>query len=266
MSLNLKSRIFAGVLTLLSVISASSQTTADKTKKETPPPREESRPQPRPEPKPEPRPEPKPEPRSQPRQESRPEVSQEEKSYQAPRQEQPREQPVRNNGRTLSGGEYRPAAPAAGYRQTAPLGEHEYHYSLGANHPGTRIILPDETPAFRRARVYNTRNNGLHITPEYFAANFGVSHPVHFPSTGSPYFVPYRGEWYCQVNGAYFGVMGPLPNAWNTAIDNLYIDIGDDGNYYLYDSAQPDFAIQLTYVQRMGDDQADYPDSGNPDQ
>jgi hypothetical protein len=58
--------------------------------------------------------------------------------------------------------------------------------------------------------------------------------------------------------------MGAIPNGWKIFVDNLYIDIGDDGNYYLYDSAYPDFTVQLTFVDTVGDDQADYPDSGNP--
>jgi hypothetical protein len=32
--------------------------------------------------------------------------------------------------------------------------------------------------------------------------------------------------------------------------------LGDDGNYYLYDASSPDSAVQLTFVQNVGDDQA----------
>jgi hypothetical protein len=97
----------------------------------------------------------------------------------------------------------------------------------------------------------------LRIRSDYFAANYGVNHPFHFLSSGPPYVVRYGDEWYWQVNGAYFGLMGPLPGTWNAALDDLYIDLGEDGNYYLYDRAQPDLAIQLTFVQAVGDDQID---------
>jgi hypothetical protein len=251
---------FVGMLALLLVVSASSQTITDKDKPktQTPPPRQESRPKPSQEYRPEPR----------------QETPREERPYPAPRQGQSGDQPTRKNNEYApssreyhpAGGEYHPGAPAAVYRQTAPLHEHEYGYHLGANHPGTGVVTPTDTPAFRRARVYNTRINGVHVSPEYFATNFGMNHQFHFPSAGPPYFVLYQGEWYCQVNGTTFGVMGALPAAWNVAMENLYIDIGDDGNYYLYDTNQPNIAIQLTFVQAKGDDQADYPDSGNPDQ
>jgi hypothetical protein len=49
--------------------------------------------------------------------------------------------------------------------------------------------------------------------------------------------------------------MGPLPGNWGFQTDYLYIDIGDDGNYYLYDAQFPDAAVQLTFVQNIGDDQ-----------
>jgi len=68
------------------------------------------------------------------------------------------------------------------------------------------------------------------------------------------------------MGGLNFGLMGALPGNWNVAFDGLYVDVGDDGNYYLYDRNQPGLAIQLTYVQNLGDDQAQYADSGDPDQ
>jgi hypothetical protein len=271
------------ILALLSVASSSSQTTdKDKTKKQTPPPKSVSNPssgqQSKPETKQEaPREErPYQAPRQDPGQQSRPEKKQETpregRPYKAPSQVQPRnEQPRQSNANATSSREYRPsggvyhpsdaeyhpAASASEYHQTAPLRENEHRYNLGANHPGTRVVTPPESPAFRRARVYNTRFNGQHISPDYFAANFGSSHEFHFPAASPPYFVLYQGEWYCQVNGVTFGVMGVVPPAWNVAYDNLHIDIGDDGNYYLYDTNQPDLAIQLTFVQAKGDDQAD---------
>jgi hypothetical protein len=50
--------------------------------------------------------------------------------------------------------------------------------------------------------------------------------------------------------------MGPIPGNWALATDSLYVDVGDDGNYYLYDAQFPNVAVQLTFVQNIGDDQA----------
>jgi hypothetical protein len=65
-----------------------------------------------------------------------------------------------------------------------------------------------------------------------------------------------RGEWYFNWNGGTFGIIGQMPAYWGFQTDNLYIDIGDDGNYYLYDSQFPGVAVQLTFVQNVGDDQS----------
>jgi hypothetical protein len=44
--------------------------------------------------------------------------------------------------------------------------------------------------------------------------------------------------------------------------------MGDDGNYYLYDAQFPNVAVQLTFVQNVGEDQAgaDQDDSDEDDQ
>ena len=46
------------------------------------------------------------------------------------------------------------------------------------------------------------------------------------------------------------------------------IGMGDDGNYYLYDAQFPNVAVQLTFVQNVGEDQAgaDQDDSDEDDQ
>lgn len=137
----------------------------------------------------------------------------------------------------------------------------QIHPSLGANHQNTTVLRPaNVTPVMRRAMTYNTRPGGVHMLPDYFAGHFGYSHGFHFigwgPNCPTCGFTLFNGEWYFTWNGGMFGVMGPIPGNWALATDYLYIDIGDDGNYYLYDSQFPDFAVQLTYVQNMGDDQA----------
>jgi hypothetical protein len=47
-----------------------------------------------------------------------------------------------------------------------------------------------------------------------------------------------------------------MPGNWSFQTDYLYIGLGEDGNYYLYDAQFPDLAVQLTFVQNIGDDQA----------
>jgi hypothetical protein len=105
--------------------------------------------------------------------------------------------------------------------------------------------------------TYNTRPGGVHIDPDYFASHYGPNHGFHF-TQGAPTYglTSFNGEWYFNWNGGNFGVMGLLPGNWGLLTDNLYIDVGDDGNYYLYDSQFPGFAVQLTFVQNIGDDQA----------
>jgi hypothetical protein len=131
----------------------------------------------------------------------------------------------------------------------------------GLPHPNVNVVRPQVvTPALRHAMTYNTRPNGAHILPEYFASHFGSAHGFHFngwgPGCPNCGFMQFSGEWYFNWNGANFGLMSQIPGNWELATDNLYVDIGDDGNYYLYDAQFPDVAVQLTFVQNLGDDQA----------
>jgi hypothetical protein len=135
--------------------------------------------------------------------------------------------------------------------------------NLGANHPNTSVLRPAAiTPVMRHAMTYNSRPGGIHINPTYFATHFGREHRLHFTnSAGGPCIYAcelrlFGGEWYFNGNGGWFGLMGPLPGNWGFQTDYLYIDVGDDGNYYLYDAQFPDVAVQLTFVQNLGDDQA----------
>jgi hypothetical protein len=118
------------------------------------------------------------------------------------------------------------------------------------------------TPALQHAMTYNSRPGGVHIIPEYFATHYGYAHGFHFtnyaggPCVGDCGFSVFGGEWYFNWNGGWFGIMGQLPGNWAYQTDYLYIGIGDDGNYYLYDAQFPDLAVQLTFVQNVGDDQA----------
>jgi hypothetical protein len=133
--------------------------------------------------------------------------------------------------------------------------------SSGLNHPNVNVVRPQTvTPAIRRAMTYNTRPGGVHILPEYFASHYGPAHGFHFtgwgPGCPTCGFTLFSSEWYFNWNGGNFGVIGPIPGKWALGTDYLYVDIGDDGNYYLYDTQFPDVAVQLTFVQSMGDDQA----------
>jgi hypothetical protein len=130
----------------------------------------------------------------------------------------------------------------------------------GPRHPNVNVVRPlVVTPALRRAMSYNTRPNGIRILPEYFAGHFGSAHGFHFngwgPGCPTCGFMQFRGELYFNLNGANFGLMGQAPGNWGLATDYLYVDLGDDGNYYLYDAQFPDVAVQLTFVQNLGDDQ-----------
>jgi hypothetical protein len=124
----------------------------------------------------------------------------------------------------------------------------------GLGHSNTNVVRPP---------------NGVHITPEYFAGHFGRDHGFHFngwgPGCPTCGFTVLNGEWYFNWNGANFGLMSQVPGNWGLATDYLYVDIGDDGNYYLYDTQFPDVAVQLTFVQNLGDDQAGA-DQDNGDQ
>ena len=51
------------------------------------------------------------------------------------------------------------------------------------------------------------------------------------------------------------GIIVPLPENWESD-NNFYISVGGDGNFYLFNYAFPDFAIQVTALDTMGDDQS----------
>jgi hypothetical protein len=102
---------------------------------------------------------------------------------------------------------------------------------------------------------YNTRPGGIHIAPGYFATHYGRAYGFHFKDPANCCALR-GGEWYFNWNGGWFGLMGQFPGEWAVGMDYLYIDQGDDGNYYLYDAQFPNVAIQLTFVQNIGDDQA----------
>lgn len=135
--------------------------------------------------------------------------------------------------------------------------------NLGANHPNTIVARPAAlTPTIRHAMTYNRRPGGVHINPQYFAAHFGYANGFHFTRyaggacIGDCGLRQFGSEWYFNTDGVWFGIIGPMPGNWAFQTDSLYIDIGDDGNYYLYDAQFPDVAVQLTFVQNVGDDQA----------
>ena len=210
------------------------------------------------------------------------EQQQEQRQEQVREQEQQREQEQtrqreQQQARTQAQPENRTgyAPQSSTPRTNAP----EYHPSsniqpqgrpnLGANHPNTIVDRPAVlTPTVRRAMRYNTRPGGVHITPQYFATNFGDAHGFHFARytggacIGDCGLRQFGSEWYFNANGAWFGIIGAMPGNWGFETDYLYIDIGDDGNYYLYDAQFPDVAVQLTFVQNVGDDQAAADDEG----
>lgn len=125
--------------------------------------------------------------------------------------------------------------------------------SLGANHSNVTISRPPViTAAVRHAMSYNSRPNGVHIRPDYFASHYGRANVFHLSYGG---LIAFRGEFYFNFNGGSFGMIGSVPATWALAVDYLYIDLGDDGNYYLYDAQNPDVAVQITFVQNLGDDQ-----------
>jgi hypothetical protein len=139
----------------------------------------------------------------------------------------------------------------------------ESHPNIGVNHPSMTVVRPTViAPAMRRAMTYNTRPGGVHINPEYFATHYGYAHGFHFTNyaggscIGDCGLREFGGEWYFNWNDGWFGIMGQMPGDWAFQTDYLYIGIGDDGNYYLYDAQFPDVAVQLTFVQNPGDDQA----------
>jgi hypothetical protein len=104
-------------------------------------------------------------------------------------------------------------------------------------------------------------SRSVRINPDYFASHYGREHGFHFngwgPGCPTCGFTLVNSRWYFNWNGGYFHVLNPFPSSWALASDYLYIDIGDDGNYYLYDAQFPGVAVQLTFVQNPADDQDD---------
>jgi hypothetical protein len=159
--------------------------------------------------------------------------------------------------------EQRPSTGRTGLLQSENGAQRENRPNLGSSHPNTTVVRPMMiTPAIRHAMTYNTRPGGIRIRSEYFSAHYGRQHGFHFtryaggPCIGDCGLVAFGSEWYFNFNGGWFGIIGQLPGNWGFQSDDLYIDIGDDGNYYLYDAAFPDTAVQLTFVQTVGEDQA----------
>ncbi len=158
------------------------------------------------------------------------------------------------------------------FDQRRPEPQQRRYESEPENSPAYRRhnnVQPDSTTAIRHARTYNTRPGGVHINPDYFATHYGRAHGFHFdkyaggPCVGDCGLRVFRGEAYFTVNGGWFGIVGPMPDNWGFQTDYLYIDIGDDGNYYLYDAQFPGVAVQLTFVDNVGDDQAGAEDDQN---
>lgn len=146
--------------------------------------------------------------------------------------------------------------------EESPRVQRENRPNPGANHPNTTVVRPSVmSPAMRRATTYNTRR-GIHIDAAYFATHYGREHVFRFPRysggvcIGDCGFIVFGEEFYFNFNGGWFGIIGPMPGNWGFQTDDLYIDMGDDGNYYLYDAQFPGVAVQLTFVQNIGDDQA----------
>jgi hypothetical protein len=162
--------------------------------------------------------------------------------------------------------QYTPPAPRPQYTpptpRPAPQPASQYRSEPVPSEHTTVFRSTVNNPALRHAMTYNTRPGGVHINPEYFATHYGRAHGFHFtsyaggPCIGDCGLRVFGGEWYFNCNGGWFGIIGQMPVNWAFQTDDLYIDIGDDGNYYLYDSQFPDAAVQLTFVQNIGDDQA----------
>jgi len=47
---------------------------------------------------------------------------------------------------------------------------------------------------------------------------------------------------YFNFNGGWFGMTSPIPGNW-TIRDFLYVGMGQDGNYYLYNPQFPDVSV-----------------------
>jgi hypothetical protein len=183
-------------------------------------------------------------------------------------QRQREQEQERQRAQAHSEPENRPQARPANVPQNVAPENHPYNNvqpkapNLGANHRTASVARPTViSAAMRRAMTYNTRPGGMHINPDYFASHYGPTHGFHFPNysggacVGDCGLRQFNGEWYFSWNGGVFGLMGPMPGNWGFQTDYLYIDIGDDGNYYLYDAQFPDLAVQLTFVPTVGADQ-----------
>jgi hypothetical protein len=157
-----------------------------------------------------------------------------------------------------------------------PTGAH-----LESHSNQSTVVRPAQvTPAIHRAMRYNqVRANGSYrwrLSNGFIADRFGNSHLFHIHGTdwvtfGSPfnYGLSFAPEAYFQLPGsalyppAWFGVLGPFPSNWMLGADDLYIVVGDDGNYYLCDATYPGVEIQVAAVQNVGDDQS--VDPADPD-
>jgi hypothetical protein len=172
-------------------------------------------------------------------------------SYTPPPAPRPAPRPEPKPENSLESHPYNASAENRSYNNVQP----DSRAGLGVNHPNTTVFRPTAiTPALRRAMTYNTLPGGIRINPSYFATHYGRAYGFRFNNPANCCVV--RGnEWYFTMNGAWFGLMGQFPGDWDLGIDYLYIDLGDDGNYYLYDAKFPDVAIQLTFMQNIGDDQ-----------
>jgi hypothetical protein len=160
--------------------------------------------------------------------------------------------------------------------EETPRAQRENRPNLDANHPNTTVVRQSvASPAMRRAMTYNNRH-GIHIDPAYFATHYGREHVFRFPRysgrvcIGDCGFIVFGEELYFNLNGGWFGIIGPTPGNWAFQTDDLYIDIGDDGNYYLYDAQFPGVAVQLTFVQNgiieraMAEEVTEFPGSPLP--
>jgi hypothetical protein len=177
----------------------------------------------------------------------------------------PQPQPEQRQTYVQPGQDYKPQNARPGndqYNSYQSGSSPDIRPNLGARHANATVVRYQAvSPTIRHAMTYNTRPNGARINPQYFATHFGYAYGFHLAgwSPGCPtcgFAAVFNGEWYFGRNGATFGLMGPMPGNWALATDYLYVDIGDDGNYYLYDAQYPNLAVQLTFVQNMGDDQA----------
>ena len=152
------------------------------------------------------------------------------------------------------------------------------HIPTGAvleNHSGhfTAVRPGQVTPAIHRAMRYNqVRADGSsrwRVNDRYIADRFGISNRFHVHGNdwvyfGSPfnYGLSYAPEAYFQLPGSalfppiWFGVLGPFPSNWMLATDDLYVVVGDDGNYYMCDAAYPDVEVQVAAMANVGDDQS----------